>query len=228
MASSARSGRSVRSMAVDASPGRTPAAPGFRAHHRPRTSPPIRMMNADTTITKNTRTKRGAARDRRTGADVAADQVAGAHHQPDLPQHGALGHEDAERGEVGRPVREPGLGRRLEEAVAEQPDQGDHEEAAGAGAERAVVEADRQPRAHRRARVPDAAEAQRRRLPEGRPEEHVAADHDQHHEHDRVERRRRRCGSRRTRRRPSRRRRRPSAARRSADRVGSGGSTSRC
>ena len=122
--------------------------------HSPTTSPPIRTMKAETTTMKNTRTNRVPRETAVRAPTYPPARLHSAHHQPDLPQHGTLRHEHAQGGEVGRPVGQPRLRRGVEEVVAEQADQREHEEAARARPQGAVVEADREPGHHRRRGVP--------------------------------------------------------------------------
>src|SRR6478609_10186800 len=87
----------------------------------------------------------GAARHGQPGAEVAARHVGRGHHQTEVPDDRALRDEDGEGRQVGRPVGELGLGGGLEEVVAEQADQREHQERPRPRPDRAVVEADRQP-----------------------------------------------------------------------------------
>ena len=115
-----------------------------RPHHQPSTSPaePDDEGGDDDQEEDPDEARATSHRDPRT--EVAAHDVGCGHQQRELPDHRALGDEDDQCGEVGRPVGELGLGRGLEEVVAQQADQREDEEGAGAGADRAVVEADRQ------------------------------------------------------------------------------------
>src|SRR6478735_10963502 len=102
----------------------------------------------------------GAARDSQPGAEVATGDVGRGHRQGQLPDDRPLRHEDRQRREVRRPVGELGLGRGLEEVVAEQPDQREDEERPRARPDRTVVEADRQTGEHDGGEVPTALEPQ--------------------------------------------------------------------
>ena len=144
-------------------------------------------MNAETTTMKKILTNFAPAGDRRSGAEVAADEVGEAHDETDPPQHLALRHEDHQRGEVGGPVGQAGLGGRLEEVVAEEADQDEDEERTRARAECAVVEPDGETGQHRSQRVPMAGESELGLLAEFGLEQDIGADHDEHDQDDRVE-----------------------------------------
>ncbi len=78
------------------------------------------------------------------GAEPGADELGGGHDEAVAPQDMAAREEEEQGGEVAGEVEELGVGGGAAEVVAQQGDIANGEEAAGAGAKKAVVKADGQ------------------------------------------------------------------------------------
>ncbi len=81
---------------------------------------------------------------RHVRAQHAAHHVGHRQRQREVPPHLALGREQDQRGDVGREVQQLGRGRGVQEVVAQQPHEQEHEETARSRTEESVVEPDRQ------------------------------------------------------------------------------------
>ena len=96
----------------------------------------------------------------------------------------AAGGEQQQRREVGGALTTFARGARVQEAQADGADEQEHQEAAGAGPEEAVVEPDDRTAEDGDPALHDGGQAQRLDLAERGPAQRVREDGDQRHEHD--------------------------------------------